>query len=68
MLVTRWDTTQPFALRRPQLWKLPLDGSAAVALPLALPGLSEVRLHPDGRRAAFTAGGSQTEFWMMTVR
>lgn len=68
VLITRWDSSKAVNARRPQLWKLPIDGRSAMSLPLALPGLSELRIHPTGRRVAFTAGGSQTEFWMTTVK
>jgi hypothetical protein len=68
VLVTRWQDSTPLAARRPQLWRVPVAPGEAVPLGLALAGLSELRFHPDGQRVAFTAGGSQTEFWMMTVR
>jgi Tol biopolymer transport system component len=68
VLVTRWDSSVPYDRQRPRLWKVPFDGSAASELPLALPGLSEVRLHPAGQSVAFTAGGRREEFWMRTIR
>lgn len=42
------------------LWRLPLDGGEARALPLGAPKYG-VSLHPDGRRIAFTAGNIQSE-------
>jgi hypothetical protein len=68
ILVTRWDSSVPFDRQRPRLWKVPFDGSAASGLPLALPGLSEVRLHPAGQSVAFTAGQRQDQFWVRTIR
>jgi serine/threonine-protein kinase len=68
ILVTRSDLSAPLSSQRPRLWRVPLDGTPASPLPLALKGLSEVRLRPDGQRMAFTAGGLQSEFWMLTIR
>ena len=68
VLVTRWNASKPFDAQRPQLWRVQSDTGSASPLPLALAGLSEVRLHPDGLRMAFTAGAPHSEFWMMTIR
>lgn len=66
VLATRWDSAKPYTSERRQLWSVPADGSSPSPLPLALPGLDEVRVHPDGRRLAFSAGGSSNEFWMLS--
>ena len=68
VLVTRWDSSVPFDRRKSRLWSIPFEGGAASPLPLSLSGLSEVRLHPDGRRLAFTGGGQRAEVWMQTIR
>jgi serine/threonine-protein kinase len=68
VLVTRWQDTTPFEARRPQLWSVPVGPGEARPVGLAMQGLTELSIHPDGQRVAFTAGGSQTEFWTMTVR
>ena len=65
VLIARWDRSQSPPQRR-QLWKLPVNGGTPTPLPLAMPGLNELRLHPDGRRIAFTAGASNNEFWMLS--
>lgn len=67
VLVTRWDSSKPFTSRRSQLWTVPVDSAAKPSpLPLALPGLNEVKMHPDGRRIAFSAGAPTWESWMLS--
>ena len=66
VLIARWDRSKAPADRRAQLWRLPVDGTEAQPLPLAMPGLRELRLHPDGQRVVFTAGAPTREFWMLS--
>jgi serine/threonine-protein kinase len=67
ILVTRWDGSLPLKTRRERLWRVPVDvGGSPAELPVAIAGLNEVRIHPDGRRIVFSAGAPQSEFWMMS--
>jgi dipeptidyl aminopeptidase/acylaminoacyl peptidase len=61
-----------FTKRRPgsqepknELWQVPVEGGEAQRLDLAMDNLREVRVHPDGRRLAFTAGVGKNEIWVM---
>ena len=47
-----------------ELWVVRLDGRAPVKLELAAP-VSDFRLHPDGRRIAFTARQRRSEVWLL---
>lgn len=53
--------------RGAELWRLPLDGRAAVKL--AAPGNRETgfSLHPDGERIALTAGNARSEIWVLPL-
>ncbi|MEE8537829.1 MAG: hypothetical protein V3S71_07440 [Acidobacteriota bacterium] len=49
-----------------ELWRISVDGGAPWRLgALAMEGLDHVRVHPDGRRIAFTAGPDKYEVWVM---
>jgi serine/threonine protein kinase len=47
------------------LWRIPVTGGTPQDLGLNLPALRDVRVRPDGRRLAFTAGFGDTEIWVM---
>ncbi len=51
--------------KRNQLWRLPAQGGEPEQLDLAMDGLRDLRVHPDGRRLAFTAGRNRQEIWVM---
>ena len=52
--------------RRGEVWRVPADGGGAVKLDLPrMESLRELRVHPDGRRLAFTAGVGAAEVWVM---
>jgi len=52
--------------RRGEVWRVPADGGDAVKLDLPrMESLRELRVHPDGRRLAFTAGVGAAEVWVM---
>jgi tricorn protease-like protein len=52
--------------RRGELWRVPAEGGDAVKLELPrMESLRELRVHPDGRRLAFTAGAGAAEVWVM---
>jgi Tol biopolymer transport system component len=48
-----------------ELWRVPLDGGAPASLGLTRPGVSGLRMHPDGRRIGFSAGEIDVEVWVM---
>lgn len=47
------------------LWSVPAQGGAPKKINLTMPLLRDLRIHPDGKRIAFTAGQNQQEVWMM---
>jgi hypothetical protein len=47
------------------LWRVPLGGGAPQATALAMEGLRDISIHPDGRRLAFNAGFQRYEHWVM---
>jgi len=50
--------------RASELWRFSIDGSPPHRV-LVLDGMTEVRIHPDGRRIAFSVAKGVTELWMM---
>jgi dipeptidyl aminopeptidase/acylaminoacyl peptidase len=53
-------SVQPF-----ELWRVPLEGGTPHHTGIAMEGLRDVRVHPDGQRIAFRAGHNQGEVWVM---
>ena len=47
-----------------ELWRVPAEGGEPQKL-LEMNGLSDISVHPDGRRIAFTGGSTQMEVWAM---
>lgn len=48
-----------------QLWKIAVDGGSPQKLDLTAENIRAMRIHPDGRRIAFTAGQAKSEVWVM---
>jgi Tol biopolymer transport system component len=48
-----------------ELWRISAEGGAPHKLDLAVAGMGDIRIHPDGRRIAFDAGTSSAEVWVM---
>ena len=48
-----------------ELWRIPADGGQPQEVGLAMDRLRHLRVHPDGRRIAFTAGRQTGEMWVM---
>ncbi len=48
-----------------ELWRIAVEGGAPQKLELAMERLRDLRIHPDGRRLAFTAGAYKAEVWVM---
>lgn len=51
--------------QRCQLWRIPAKGGEAYKAGLEMDQLGSLRVHPDGKRIAFTSGSSKGEVWMM---
>ena len=51
--------------RKGELWRIPLEGGQPQRLDVAVDGLWQFRLHPDGRRVAFEAWENKSEVWTM---
>ncbi len=45
------------------LWRTALEGDRPERLGLTWDGLAGIRIHPDGRRLAFSAGQTRSEVW-----
>jgi len=74
MLALAWSADSRYVLygtARPgektqHLWRVPAAGGEPQNLGLAMEDLQEMRVHPDGRRIAFSAGKPGTsEIWVM---
>ncbi|MDA2925062.1 tetratricopeptide repeat protein [Acidobacteria bacterium AH-259-L09] len=48
-----------------ELWRVAAEGGQPEKLDLAMQGLDEVRVHPDGSRIAFSAMREMDEIWAM---
>jgi Tol biopolymer transport system component len=48
-----------------ELWKISILGGEPQKLDLSMDALQFVRIHPDGQRIAFDAGGYSNEIWVM---
>lgn len=55
----------PDLTRERELWAIRADGGQPRSLGLRMKGLREVRVHPDGRRVAFTSGAPSWEIRVM---
>lgn len=63
LLYTRWSNDVEWRKRREELWRVAVAGGPPRSMGLVVPGMREVRLSPDGRRLAFTAGQETLEVW-----
>ena len=50
---------------RTELWRVPVQGGEPQKLDLAADNLRDLRLHPDGRHIAYTAGKDRLEVWAL---
>ncbi|MBI4473287.1 MAG: PD40 domain-containing protein [Acidobacteria bacterium] len=48
-----------------ELWRVAPDRGKVEKLDLAMERLEQIRLHPDGKRIAFTAGTWKAELWVL---
>lgn len=48
-----------------ELWSVPIDGGEPTRFELAMEGMVDLRLHPNGKRVVFSAGTSSAEIWVM---
>ena len=51
---------QPF-----ELWRIAVSGGTPQRTGIAMEGLRNLRVHPDGQRIVFSAGQNQDEVWVM---
>jgi Tol biopolymer transport system component len=51
---------------RTELWRVPVQGGEPEKLDLADDNIRELRLHPDGRHIAYTAGKDRQEVWALS--
>ena len=50
---------------RREVWHVDVESGRAEPTGLSAPGLQYVRLHPDGRQLAYSAGKRQEEIWVI---
>ncbi len=50
---------------RSQMWRIAVEGGAPQNLGLPLNLMSQISIHPDGRRIAYNFGISKSEVWVM---
>jgi WD40 repeat protein len=67
LLVIRWsfDSSRAQRVGNETLWRVPTTGGAPVSTGLALAGLRDISIHPDGRQVVFNAGFKRIEQWVM---
>jgi len=68
LFVVRWQQRSGAAAlekRNETLWRVPVSGDDAVSTGLAIEGLRDISIHPDGRRIAFNAGWKGGDPWVM---
>ena len=49
-----------------ELWRVPVQGGEPRKLDLTADNVRELRLHPDGRHIAYTAGKDRSEVWALS--
>jgi len=57
----------PLSRLEGSLWRIPADGGTPESLNLEMPNITQIRMHPDGRRIALMAGESTAEVWVMDI-
>jgi len=59
--------TGAFSMENPQveLWRIPVEGGEPQKLGLSMDWLRHLRIHPDGKRVAFSSGHFTAEIWVM---
>ncbi len=67
LVIIRWsfDSARSQRVGDETLWRVPTTGGAPVATGLALAGLRDISIHPDGRQIVFNAGFRRIERWVM---
>jgi Tol biopolymer transport system component len=67
LLVNRWsfDSAAGRRVGNEALWRVPITGGAPVLTGIALEGLRDVSMHPNGRQITFNAGWKRVEHWVM---
>ena len=60
LLFVKAQSQQPASL-----WRISVKGGEPQPLGLKMEGISDLRLHPDGRQIAFTGGERKLEIWVM---
>ena len=48
-----------------ELWRVPAQGGEPQRIGIAMDGLRDLRVHPDGQRIVFAAGQNKHEVWVM---
>ena len=48
-----------------ELWRVAADGGEPRKIGVTVKRMSQLSIHPDGRRLAFSAGRNNDEVWMM---
>lgn len=51
--------------RKFELWRIRAEGGEPQGIGLTVGSMSQISVHPDGRRIAYNAGDWKTEVWMM---
>jgi Tol biopolymer transport system component len=48
-----------------EIWRISLEGGRPLKIAIPADWQGSLRVHPDGRRVAFTAGNTRSEVWVM---
>lgn len=67
LLIIRWsfDSAASRRVGNEALWLVPITGGVPVPTGLALEGLLDVSMHPNGTQITFNAGWRRVEHWVM---
>src|SRR5262249_9554139 len=51
--------------QKSEVWRVPVEGGPFQKVGISMDGLDELRMNPDGKRIAFTAGEFKSEVWVL---
>jgi len=51
--------------QKSDVWRVPVEGGPFQKVGISMDGLDELRMNPDGKRIAFTAGEFKSEVWVL---
>jgi hypothetical protein len=65
LVIRRVQQSSPGTPAMATVWRVPVNGASPTPTSLAMEGLRDLSIHPDGRTVAFNAGFKRTEYWVL---